>query len=57
VAARHPEVVKELDAAYDQWWDSVLPCMVNEDAAAERKVSPFKELYEKQLGGKPKEER
>ena len=25
VAAEHPEVVKELDAAYDKWWDSVQP--------------------------------
>jgi arylsulfatase len=43
----------ELDAAYDKWWDSVQPCLVNEDAVGP-KVNPFKELYEKQFGGKPK---
>jgi arylsulfatase len=53
LAAKHPEVVKELDATYDQWWDSVQPSLVNEDAAAGQKVSPFKELYEKQRSGKP----
>jgi arylsulfatase A-like enzyme len=53
VAAKHPEVVKELDTAYDKWWDAVQPSMVNEDAVGP-KVNPFKELYEKQFGGKPK---
>jgi arylsulfatase len=50
VAARNPEVVKELDAAYDKWWDSVQPGLVNEDAVGP-KINPFKELYEKQFGG------
>jgi len=45
-------VVRELNAAYDKWWGSVLPEMVNEDAV-EPRVNPFKELYEKQLGGRP----
>jgi arylsulfatase len=53
VADKHTEVVKELDAAYDRWWDAVQPGMVNEDAIGP-KVNPFKELYEKQFGGKPK---
>jgi arylsulfatase len=52
VAARHPEVVKELDGAYDKWWDSVQPGLVNEDAVGP-KVNPFKELFEKQFGGGP----
>jgi arylsulfatase len=50
VADKHPEVVTELDAAYDKWWDSVQPGLVNEDAVGP-KVNPFKELYEKQFGG------
>ncbi len=54
VAAKHPEVVKELDKAYDQWWESVLPGMVNEDAALRPKVSPFQALYEKQFGRQEK---
>jgi arylsulfatase len=49
VAALHPDVVKELDAAYDKWWDSVQPQLVNENAVGP-KVNPFKELYWKQFG-------
>ena len=46
--------VKELDAAYDKWWDEVLPCLENEDAVGPA-VNPFKELYWKQFGGGPGE--
>jgi arylsulfatase A-like enzyme len=53
VTDKHPEVVKELDAAYDKWWNAVQPGLVNEDAVGP-KVNPFKELYEKQFGGQPK---
>lgn len=52
IAAKHPEVVKELEAAYDQWWASVQPDLVNENAVGP-KVNPFKELYWKQFGGGP----
>jgi len=55
VAAQHPDVVEELDAAYDKWWDSVQPQLVNENAVGP-KVNPFKELYWKQFGGGPDEE-
>jgi arylsulfatase len=55
VAAEHPEVVKELDAAYDKWWDSLQPQLVNENAIGP-KVNPFKALYWKQFGGGPDEE-
>jgi arylsulfatase len=51
VSAQHPEVVKKLDEAYDRWWESLQPGLVNE-AAVGPKVSPFKELYEKQFGRK-----
>jgi len=54
VAARHPDVVKTLDEAYDKWWAEVVPCMENEDAVGP-KVNPFKELYWKQFGGGPAE--
>jgi arylsulfatase len=54
VAASHPDVVKELDAAYDKWWDSVQPQLVNENAVGP-KVNPFKALYWKQFGGGPDE--
>ena len=52
VAALHPEVVKELDTAYDQWWDSVQPQLVNEEAVGP-KVNPYAEIYWKQFGGGP----
>ena len=31
VATRYPEVVQELSAAFDQWWDSTPPLLVNEN--------------------------
>jgi arylsulfatase len=49
VAAQHPEVVNELDAAYDQWWKALPPYLVNENAVGP-KVNPFKELYWRQFG-------
>jgi len=52
VAAAHPTVVAELEAAYDQWWQHVLPLMTNEDVVGP-KVNPFKEQYWKQFGGAP----
>lgn len=52
VAAQHADVVAELDRAYDAWWTSVLPMMVNEDAPIPTE-NPFKTLYWKQFGGGP----
>ena len=52
IAAGRPEVVKELEAAYDKWWEEVLPCLENENAVGP-KLNPFKELYWKQFGGGP----
>jgi arylsulfatase len=49
VAALHPEVVNDLDAAYDQWWASLEGLLVNEQVIAP-KVNAFKELYQKQCG-------
>ena len=50
VAAAHPEVVKDMEAAYDKWWQEILPCLENEDAVGAAQ-NPFKELYWKQFGG------
>ena len=36
-------------AAYDRWWASVQPQLVNEKAIGPG-INPFKELYEKQFG-------
>lgn len=52
VAAQHPEIVKEFETAYGQWWDFVQPQLVNETSVGP-KVNPFKELYTKQFGGGP----
>ncbi len=52
IAKNHPEVVKQLEQAYDKWWESVRPNLVNEDAvpAAE---NPFKTRFIKQFGLHP----
>ena len=52
LAASHPDVVSRLDAAYDHWWDSVQPQLINEDAVGPEKNS-FKEIYEEQFGSSP----
>ena len=49
VIAAHADVVRELDTAYDNWWASIQPQLVNENAIGPN-VNPFKELYEKQFG-------
>ncbi len=49
VAPEHTEVVRKLDEAYDQWWASVQPHLVNENAVGPR-VNPFRERYELQFG-------
>ena len=52
VAAQHPEVVDRLDKAYAQWWQEVLPCLVNEAAyKTAPKVNPFQAQYWKQFNG------
>jgi arylsulfatase len=52
VAAQHPDVVKELAAAFDSFWAEALPLMVNEKAVGPR-INPFAERYYKQFGGSP----
>lgn len=48
VAADYPEVVRQLQSKYDQWWKDTVPMMVNEDApyATEQ---PQAVRYESQL--------
>jgi arylsulfatase A-like enzyme len=48
VASRHPDVVRELSAAYDAWWQSVQPQLVNENAATPSEP-PFTTLYREQF--------
>jgi arylsulfatase len=54
VIAEHPQVVAQLRAAYDQWWNDVQPLLVNENVVGP-KMNPLKELYWKQFGGGPDE--
>ncbi|MDQ6698841.1 MAG: arylsulfatase [Acidobacteriota bacterium] len=53
VVSEHPEAVGQMNAAYDKWWQEILPCLENENAVPP-KVSPYKELYWRQFGGGPK---
>lgn len=55
VADKHPEVVKQLDAEYERWWDSVQPQMVNEDAVPPAENS-FKTLFNQQFAAAKSEE-
>jgi arylsulfatase len=51
VIDQHPAVVAELRAAYDEWWNDVLPAAQQHENVVPVKVNPFKELYWKQFGG------
>ena len=54
VAAKHPEKVKEMRAAYDAFWKSARPLMVNEDAPMSP-TRPYHVWYDEQMkaGGIP----
>ncbi|WP_404308355.1 arylsulfatase [Neorhodopirellula lusitana] len=47
VSASNPEVIDQLRKAYDQWWNSALPLMVNEGLPRLKK-QPLHRRYEKQ---------
>ncbi|CAA6691614.1 MULTISPECIES: arylsulfatase [unclassified Lentimonas] len=50
VAQSYPEVVEQLSKSYDQWWESVLPLMVNEGLPRLREEEfPLNIRYYKQL--------
>ena len=53
IAAEHPDVIREMDLAYDKFWEEALAGMENENAVGP-KTPPFQELYRKQFGGGPK---
>lgn len=52
VAAQNAGVVLEMKTAYENWWASVTPMMVNE-AAPLAPENPFWTLYRKQFGALP----
>jgi acetyl esterase/lipase len=49
VAAAHPDVVARLGKAYDAWWQSVQPDLVNENLDGP-KENPFRVAFRKQFG-------
>ncbi len=50
VAAQYPEVLQKLSTAFDQWWDSLPPLLVNEDLAwVEAAEHPLTIRYNQQL--------
>jgi arylsulfatase len=55
VLGEHPAVARELATAYDTWWASLPPLLVNENVTGP-KANPFKQLFWKQFGGGPSEE-
>jgi arylsulfatase A-like enzyme len=55
LAAAQPATVRKMSAIYDGWWESVLPCLENEDAPVPA-ANPFKEAFWKQQGGGPSAE-
>ena len=50
VAAAHPEVVNRLQAAFDKWWESAVPLMVNEGLpTVSPEDQPLARRYESEL--------
>jgi arylsulfatase len=48
VIASHSDVVTRLQTAYDDWWQSVMPHLENEEATGPAE-NPFKRLYRQQF--------
>jgi arylsulfatase len=44
-----PDEARRLRAAYDDWWESILPCLENEEAVGP-KTNPYHDLYYRQFG-------
>ena len=55
VKADYPDVVRQLGAQFDAWWNSLDGSLVNEPAVGPR-INPFKELFWQQFGGGPSSE-
>ena len=53
IADKHSAVVKQLDAEYDRWWESVQPQLVNEESVPPAE-NPFKTLFRQQFTGSEK---
>ncbi len=55
ISAEKPEVVKEMLATYDAWWDSLKGQVDLNEKAVGPKLNPFAEEYWQQFGGGPTE--
>jgi arylsulfatase len=49
ISAAHPDIVRRIDVAYDQWWSDILPCLENEDVPL-APVNAFNAAYRRQMG-------
>ena len=49
LAAERADVVRDLAAEYDRWWESILPDLVNEDRDGPAE-NPFRTAFERQFG-------
>jgi len=54
VIAHNQALAARMDAAYDRWWEEILPCLENENAVPPAE-NPFVELYRRQFGGVPRQ--
>lgn len=52
VATQQPAIVAEMASAFEKWWESARPLMVNESAEGPAE-NPFWTLYRKQFGSLP----
>lgn len=50
LAAQQPQIVQQLEAEYDRWWNTLPPFLVNESAQGPKR-NPFHEAYWKQYQG------
>jgi arylsulfatase A-like enzyme len=55
ISAEKPEVVKQMLATYDAWWDSLAGQIDLNEKAVGPKLNPFAEEYWAQFGGGPSE--
>ena len=54
ISATQTERVNAISEKYDQWWESILPRLENEDAhKTAPKINPFKEQFQKQFSKVP----
>ncbi len=48
IIEKHPQIAAKMERANDDWWQSIAPCLVNEDAVGPAE-NPFKTAYWKQF--------